>query len=315
MEKKFEDDELNKLLDEQSMKEAELIEQALFSDNSFEDYEETDEELNASYQRLVQRLKADGIYRDDIDDYTGRNEAHGGDEADKENNKSGDSFSADTLLAEKDEEKIVTMPGYDRKKEKRKAGTNYRFAKAAGFVVVGTLCVFAASMTSEANRTYFIDTIQYWMGDDTKIVIDNDNNNEAVNDNEYNARRAIQQCLDVDVPEFMYRPEKFEYSNYEVNTIAEFAFVEYKYKNVVISLYIDKKNNNSESGNFSLHGKKVATTNISDENLSVNIFEVKDQADIDSNYVAQWKRDSIFYQISGKMERDEFIKLIEKMRY
>ena len=66
MEKKFDlDDELEMLLDDQLMKEAELLEKVLFADDSFEDYQETPEERKASFEKLVNRLKAEGIYRGD----------------------------------------------------------------------------------------------------------------------------------------------------------------------------------------------------------------------------------------------------------
>ncbi|MDO4276647.1 MAG: DUF4367 domain-containing protein [Eubacteriales bacterium] len=315
MEKKFEDDELDKFLDKELMKEAELIEQALFSDDGFEDYEETDEELNASYQRLVERLKADGIYREDDDDHTDGSDTHGGDEADEANDESGGSHSTDTIMAEEPGQKVVPMPVSDKTKEKRKAGKTHKIAKAAGFVVVGTLCVFAASMTSEANRTYFIDTLQYWMGDDTRIIIDNDDKNDTANSNEYEARDAIESALEIEVPSFFYRPKGFEFKSYEINVIAKFAFIEYQYNDVIISVYIDKKDENSESGTYSLHGEKVDTAYISDESIPVNIFEIRDNDDLMSSYVAQWERDETFYQVCGKLEKMDFINLIEEMRF
>ena len=59
MGKKFEDDsELKKLLEEQMIREAEIIEEAIFSDKDFEDYEMTDEEVEASYQKLMEQINA-----------------------------------------------------------------------------------------------------------------------------------------------------------------------------------------------------------------------------------------------------------------
>ena len=57
MNKKFEEDnELKKLLDEQLIREAEIMEEALFSDEDFEDYEMTDEEVEASYKKLMESV-------------------------------------------------------------------------------------------------------------------------------------------------------------------------------------------------------------------------------------------------------------------
>lgn len=65
MEKKYEDDELDQLINEQFINEAQIMEEALFSDDDTEDYEASDEEIKASYQQLVDRLKAEGVYRED----------------------------------------------------------------------------------------------------------------------------------------------------------------------------------------------------------------------------------------------------------
>ena len=315
MEKKFEDDELDKFLDKELMKEAELIEQALFSDDGFEDYEETDEELNASYQRLVERLKADGIYREDDDDHTGGSDTHGGDEADEENDESGGSHSTDTIMAEEPGQKVVPMPVSDKTKEKRKAGKTHKIAKAAGFVVVGTLCVFAASMTSEANRTYFIDKMHYMMGDDTRILVDNDNKNEMASTDEYEARDIIQKMIGVEVPRFFYRPENFEFIQAKVDSESSTASIEYQYRKSIIVLYIDKENEKNASKIDSLHGKDIDTFPIDNENIQVSIKEVKDKNDRDPSFTAQWERDGVVYVLSGKIERDMLIKMLEELTY
>lgn len=57
MEKKISDEELDRLLEEQFLNEADAIEDAIFSDD-FEEYEEeTEEEVDAAYEELVSRLK------------------------------------------------------------------------------------------------------------------------------------------------------------------------------------------------------------------------------------------------------------------
>ena len=53
-----------------------------------------------------------------------------------------------------------------------------KLSKVAGFVIVCAIAVFAASMTIEANRNYFVDSVKYLTGNDTKILIDNDASND-----------------------------------------------------------------------------------------------------------------------------------------
>ena len=80
-------------------------------------------------------------------------------------------------------------------------------------------------MTSQANRSYFIDSVRYWVGDDTRIVVDNDRTNEKGYEDEQTAIDDIEEELGVDIPHFLYRPEGLEFKDYRVNADSEYAFL------------------------------------------------------------------------------------------
>ena len=61
----FRDAELKKWLAEEYEKEPEEMEKILFPDGVIPDDGETEEEAKAAYQRLVEKLKADGVYKED----------------------------------------------------------------------------------------------------------------------------------------------------------------------------------------------------------------------------------------------------------
>lgn len=54
----------------------------------------------------------------------------------------------------------------------------------------------AASMTSEANRRYLVNSVRIWSGDDTKTVVDNDEENERANIDEDKAIADIEEKLE-----------------------------------------------------------------------------------------------------------------------
>lgn len=286
MEKKFEDGELDNLIDEQFIKEAQMMEKALFSDDEdTEAYEASEEEIKASYQELVVRLKKDGVYRED----------------------EGESGTAEELgMSEAVDmaDKVVPI-------HKKRRRSYYRLVKAAGFVLVSAMCVFAASMTSEANREYFVKRVRIIAGDDTRVVMSNDEGNDYSNADEYAAIDDIEKKLGIDVPEFFYRPDTFEYYNYEVNPYAEFARIEYKYKDSIIELGIDKVNESTTSKLDSVHGEESTTVNIDREDIDVNIRKVQDTQDELPSYLAQWERENAIYYIFGKINLDELSKIIK----
>lgn len=277
MNKKFEEDnELKKLLDEQLIREAEIMEEALFSDEDFEDYEMTDEEVEASYKKLMESV----------------NDA------------------AEKKTEPVEEEKIIPI-------QEKHAHTGRRLPamRVAGIAVACIAGVFAASMTSEGNRQYVVESVKYLLGEDTRVVVDNDEENELPETNEYEAIADIENTLGVDVPEFMYRPSGFVYMDYYVNQKSGSAWIEYDYKESIITLDIDQKGENNSSKIDSMHGSEKNTINIIREDIVADIREIQDKGDDIPSYSAQWEREGIIYLVSGKMERDIFYKIIEEIRY
>lgn len=276
----FRDAELKKWLAEEYEKETEEMEKILFPDGVIPDDGETEEEAKAAYQRLVEKLKADGVYKEDETD----------------------SIKTDD---HKENVKIVYLP----EKKRHKA------ARVAAAVLVCSAGIFAASMTSQVNRRYFIDSVRYWVGDDTRISIENDEGNEKAQKDEQTALDNIEKGISAKVPKFMYRPDGFEFKDYYVSTSAGYAVMEYYYGKNIIMIYIGRYDQEAKSSVYILDGKIIDKVNLENENITVNIEKVKDDADTDTNenYVACWKNESIFYQITGKMQKEEFIKFIKNI--
>lgn len=274
----FRDAELKKWLAEEYEKETEEMEKILFPDGVIPDDGETEEEAKAAYQRLVEKLKADGVYKEDETD----------------------SIKTDD---HKENVKIVYLP------EKK----SHKAARVAAAVLVCSAGIFAASMTSQANRSYFIDSVRYWVGHDTKIVVDNDRTNEKECEDEQTALDNIEKEISAKVPQFMYRPDGFEFKDYYVSTSAGYAVMEYYYGENIIMVYIGRYDQEAKSSAYILDGKVIDKVNLENENITVNIEKVKDDADTNENYVACWKDESIFYQITGKMQKEEFIKFIKNI--
>lgn len=274
----FRDAELKKWLAEEYEKETEEMERILFPDGVIPDDGETEEEAKAAYQRLVEKLKADGVYKEDETD----------------------SIKTDD---HKENVKIVYLP------EKK----SHKAARVAAAVLVCSAGIFAASMTSQANRRYFIDSVRYWVGHDMKIVVDNDRTNEKECEDEQTALDNIEKEISAKVPQFMYRPDGFEFKDYYVSTSAGYAVMEYYYGENIIMVYIGRYDQEAKSSVYILDGKVIDKVNLENENITVNIEKVKDDADTNENYVACWKDESIFYQITGKMQKEEFIKFIKNI--
>ena len=188
-----------------------------------------------------------------------------------------------------------------------------KLSKVAGFVIVCAISVFAASMTIEANRNYFIDSMKYLTGNDTKILIDNDSSNDKPSLDEERARDKIEEEMGVEVPEFLYRPETFEFYKYEMNKESATVGLQYWYEENIVSLYISKSVDNIQSNNLSVVENGSDMIYIAKEEVAVNISEIQERGDLRPNYLAEWEWKGCYYQLSGKMPKKIFEKILKEM--
>lgn len=276
----FRDAELKKWLAEEYEKETEEMEKILFPDGVIPDDGETEEEAKAAYQRLVEKLKADGVYKEDETD----------------------SIKTDDY---KENVKIVYLP------EKK----SHKAARVAAAVLVCSAGIFAASMTRQANRRYFIDSVRYWVGHDTKIVVDNDRTNEKECEDEQKAIDDIEKELSVDIPRFLYRPEGLEFKDYNISKDFEYALLQYDYNDTIMTLYINKYDKETKSTGASLDGKEIETIKLPEGEASIQVKRIMAKGDKKASYVAYWNNSTEFYQIESQMEEKEFIKLIKNIKF
>lgn len=321
----LDDEEFKKFLEEECEKEADAVLHALFPDGKVEEYQSSDEEVKASYEKLVARLKADGVYReDDADDpaEAAENSADSGMrmEAAAEFMPDLDRISAAQNTApDPIPEKVISMPAEptagDKKHRKKSRAVLGAFRKAAKYAVACIICILVVSVSGEAGREHIVRSFHYLTGDDSWVVTGNDESNEDINMDEQEAIKDIEEQLEVDVPEFYYRPYGLCFIDYKVDKYVEIAWLEYNYKENVLIFIIDKEDNSSASKIDSLHGIKADTMRISDENINAKVKTVKEQGGKISNSSALWKRDGITYHLSGKMEYEEFIKILQEITY
>lgn len=274
----IDDETFQKILEEEFIEREKQIEEALFADEDFEDLKLTDKEVQDSYQELMRRFE--------------------------EEKKESAEFSEELVP---DEKKVLSMEEA-RERGKKAAGGLHRLGRVVGMAVVAVACVFAASMTSEANRTYLVNSVRIWSGDDSKIVTDNDEKNEKSNLDEEVAVAEIEEKLNVEVPQFYYRPYKFEFSNYVIDELTSLARIEYDYKKNLIVLLIDKQNDGRSSRIKSACGDEQNLIVTSNDGTIVQIKRNYD--DEETSYSAEWEKNGVTYTLSGKIELEEIKKII-----
>lgn len=304
----MEDDEkFRQWLEEEYLKEADAIEESLFDGRKFEDNQDIVEKLSVSRESFYQRAREEGLLEDTADE------------------KAEDEKNTEEAVPESTEKKILEFrknAGVS-KDAARDANRNFgkrkhsyvRFGRIAGIAGLCLICVFAASMSSEANRKYLVNSVRILSGNDSQFITDNSSDNEHVATEESDAIADIEEKLDVKMPEFYYRPYWMEYINYEIREKTSFSKIEYEYKDNILLFYIDKQNKDVASDISSLNGTEKIIDTIERDETDIIIKELRDAEDESFTYAANWTYEGVSYTLSGKIELDELKKIIKYMKF
>lgn len=210
---------------------------------------------------------------------------------------------------------VSSKKGSKNDRPVRKKRSYLRLGKIAGVAGVCLLCVLAASMTSEANRNYWVRGFKYLTGNDTKVISDNDENNEIANVDEDKAIQDIEDKIGVKVPEFYYRPDGMKFWNYQFSEETSAARIEYQYKDTILMFYINKQSEDRSSHIYSLHGDEQERIIAGDEKTEVVIDKVYDEGEEMPSYTASWTKDDMFFILSGRVDIEELRKIIKYMKF
>lgn len=329
----IDDETFQKILEKEFIEREKRITAALFADDDVEDIKFTKEELDNSYQEFLRRIErekkentefseelvpdVDAIRRKEtasdekrvisIEEIRDRRKKTAEREMREEVSKEANTEKPNAKNRTNTENRMNT-------KIRTTGGGLHRLGKVVGMAVICVACVFAASMTSEANRKYLVNSVRVWSGDDTKTVDYNDPSNEDAAPDEDKAIADIEEKLGVEMPEFYYRPYGMEFKSYEIDPYMDVAWIEYRYGENIITLYVDKQDSDSTRKTNSMHGSEKESLITSMDNISVFLEKVQDKEETPC-YVAEWRQNNTTYHLSGRINYDEIKKILEFMKF
>lgn len=304
----MEDDEkFRKWLEEEYLKEADAIEESLFDGRKFEDNQDIVEKLSVSRESFYQRAREEGLLEDVADEKA---------EDEKNTEEAAPESTEKKILEFRKNAGVSKNPARDANRNSGKRKHSYvRFGRIAGIAGLCLICVFAASMSSEANRKYLVNSVRILSGNDSQFISYNDDSNENASTKESDAIADIEEKLDVKMPEFYYRPYGMEFSMYEISEPTSFAYIKYKLNDTNVLFYVDKQQKNKASDISSISGKEKIVDTISKDWGSIVVKEIEDKSDKQSIYTANWIYEENSYTIAGKIKFNEIKKLVEYMKF
>lgn len=304
----MEDDEkFRQWLEEEYLKEADAIEEALFDGRKFEDNQDIVEKLSVSRESFYQRAREEGLLEDTADEKA---------EDEKNTEEAAPESTEKKILEFRKNADVSKNTARDANRNSGKKKHSYmRLGRIAGIASLCLICVFAASMSSEANRKYLVNSVRILSGNDSQFITDNSSDNEHATTEESDAIADIEEKLGVKMPEFYYRPYGMEYMTYEIRERTSFSKIEYEYKDNILLFYIDKQNKDVASDISSLNGMEKIIDTIERDETDIIIKELRDEEDESFTYAANWTYEGTSYTLSGKIELDELKKIVKEMKF
>lgn len=253
----------------------------------------SEEELNAMYERFQQRLQKEGL-------------------ADAEGNPTEKTLEIRRQIVEK---KVEREKQAERRKKiaKRAKTTKHwvRTAKAAGVVLVVGVCVFGASMTSEANRIRLVETINGVRNLGNVTWTDNGENREYSTGSLEEATQEIRDVLHIAVPEFYYIPSGMEYSKTYISKETKLAIIQYHYQEKEIYFRLSANENDLSQSDWQ-DSEKIQVQTI-DNALNIEMGTISENNE--KNYYAKWCYRDAYYELSGQIDKEELMKILNEMQY
>lgn len=253
----------------------------------------SEEELNAMYERFQQRLQKEGL-------------------ADAEGNPTEKTLEIRRQIVEK---KVEREKQAERQKKiaKRAKTTKHwvRTAKAAGVVLVVGACVFGASMTSEANRIRLVETISGVRNSRDTTWVDNGEDRKYTAEDWDKVKEEIRDKLHIAVPEFYYIPEGMEYSGSSILQEIQVAIIKYRYNEHIVYFQLSANEKDLSQGNWKDREKVEVET--LDDTVEVEMGTISENGE--ENYYVIWKYKDGYYELSGQIEKEELIKILNEMQY
>ncbi len=258
------------------------------------------------FDRIVNQLKDEGVWEEE--------------DTDKEDMAKEDATNVYELLNEKERKALeiglATLEEEQPEKDTKKKQHRRKIAKAVGTAAAIGLCVFAASMSSEANRKYVMGVVHSITKRGVNLQIDSSSDfGKFENEDEGTAYVEIEKNLGVKVPYLKYKPEEIRYLSYSVNKDKGVGVVFYQYQESILMLNMCKQDKPFPY-NVSIDGNKIETVKTLVNEKEIDIWEMNQNQQSDQKaYGAQIEDVNTNCLITAKMELKEFTKIVRNLVY
>ena len=289
---------------------------ALFKERLLSDADEYEKELNENpdladvkapddlFDRIVGELKEKSIWEEEEDE---RKLCNG--DVDWEDNQVGLTREEIYNLLTDDDRAALELGKKMQGRKKWKRVVKYGGTVAAIFVGV-----FLISMMNEANRDRAIGVINNIFDSNLSVKISNGNREIIKTDIDgLDACSVIKEQLGIQVPILQYIPNGMKYHDYQIDKYEESASISYKIGESILTIFVCKATKGHVE-NIIFEGEIASKEIIEVNKNNIEIWNLKN-SDNSNAYVAKFQYDNNYCSIWAKMDKPEFIKMVENLYF
>ena len=221
-------------------------------------------------------------------------------------------------IMEDEELQNVTMPeekleDIHREIRRRRRKTSL-FGKTRRRMLIAVAAVMVLllgmGIVGSTKKLYIPVIMQKERGDEVNTKV----NNTELLGSEYDEEavcQEIEEKLGVLPVRFKYRPEGMALTNYEIVGGSEEAIMEYSLEEGILHICTEKKKRETTT-NFQLDGNVLEEVMVESCGMEVPVYEVAG-SEQEYYYTAEFEYLNTYYWISGNIDQESFIKIIENI--
>ena len=221
-------------------------------------------------------------------------------------------------IMEDEELQNVTMPeekleDIHREIRRRRRKTSL-FGKTRRRMLIAVAAVMVLllgmGIVGSTKKLYMPVIMQKERGDEVNTKVEN-SESTAIDIDEDEVCQEILDKLGVLPVKFKYRPEGMKLISYEVFQDEKEAILEYQFDSSILHVYIQKSSTDTTVA-FQMDGDFVENILVDSYGIEIPIYEVM-ASDQKRGYVAEFEYLNTYYRLTGNIEKEDFIKLIENI--
>lgn len=209
---------------------------------------------------------------------------------------------------EQEEDKIKEFPLRTYKKKKR--------AKLIVALVAILVLVMGMSVSSVGSKSYMKALIEKFT-EKSQVDLTNvkDMDSQETDEWEENmAYRQVDDMLKVNCVRLLDGPKEMHFTSYNINEDIQQADLFYEYKGETIRYEIYLNQTDSSRG-VTKEDDEIITYELNVQNNQIKISERKTEKAEANVMTAEFEYKGVFYQLRGKMEKNEFNKILKNLKF